>query len=403
MQALFEAKVNCCGCEACCNICPQKIIHMQLDDEGFWYPQIDALGKCINCKKCEYVCPVKHADQIDSNFTKAYAGYSKKETDIISSSSGGFATCLSKKLLQDGYIIYGVTYSTDYHNVEYIRCTSEVDVEKTSTSKYAQARKYDIYNRIRGDISDGKNVAFFGLPCDTYAVSRFMREDEKLLLISLICHGPTSSVCHEKICEALERKYKSKITSFSTRYKKNGKWKPYYLFSTFANGKVFKQQFFKSIYDIYFQYYKRPSCQECRFRNNHFAADLLIGDCHSAKADDLFYNSHGVSSILPLTKKGFMTLESIKDVFFLEEMDLATATRQRAIHSSMKKDINRYAFSEAIKDGDVLRVIENPSLKKDLKRNRLNRFNRSIKDNLYNLFIKNALTRHLLKMYKKSR
>ena len=34
-------KENCCGCGACINICEQKCISMNLDDEGFVYPQID--------------------------------------------------------------------------------------------------------------------------------------------------------------------------------------------------------------------------------------------------------------------------------------------------------------------------------------------------------------------------
>ena len=35
-------KELCCGCAACAQICPQKCIKMEKDNEGFYYPQIDS-------------------------------------------------------------------------------------------------------------------------------------------------------------------------------------------------------------------------------------------------------------------------------------------------------------------------------------------------------------------------
>lgn len=51
-------KEDCCGCEACRQICPQKCIEMIEDEEGFLYPNVFR-EKCISCKLCEKVCPVK--------------------------------------------------------------------------------------------------------------------------------------------------------------------------------------------------------------------------------------------------------------------------------------------------------------------------------------------------------
>lgn len=55
---LFERKEECCGCWSCYSICPKNAIIMNEDDEGFEYPNIDQ-KKCIMCKLCLSVCPLK--------------------------------------------------------------------------------------------------------------------------------------------------------------------------------------------------------------------------------------------------------------------------------------------------------------------------------------------------------
>ncbi len=58
VPVLFERKELCCGCTACYSICPRKAISMEDDEEGFKYPHIDE-AKCIACKQCVKVCPIK--------------------------------------------------------------------------------------------------------------------------------------------------------------------------------------------------------------------------------------------------------------------------------------------------------------------------------------------------------
>lgn len=50
---------SCCGCAACCAICPVEAIRMEPDEEGFEYPVIDA-SRCICCSQCLSVCAFKN-------------------------------------------------------------------------------------------------------------------------------------------------------------------------------------------------------------------------------------------------------------------------------------------------------------------------------------------------------
>lgn len=59
MEKIFEKKSECCGCTACYAICPKNAITMEMDSEGFVYPEIDE-DVCIDCELCLKVCPYKN-------------------------------------------------------------------------------------------------------------------------------------------------------------------------------------------------------------------------------------------------------------------------------------------------------------------------------------------------------
>ncbi len=367
MTVLFESKAACCGCEACANVCPAGIIEMQADDEGFYYPQLTDPSKCIGCNACHNVCPVENADQISSAFTKAYAGCAKEETEIITSASGGFAASLTDAFLKEGGVVYGAAYTPDYSGAQYIRVSSGEQAERIKTSKYIQARKEDIYRQIREDLKT-KKVLFTGLPCDAYAVKRFVRDDANLYTLSVMCHGPTSGKVHQQYCALAEKKLGSPIRSFSARYKKDGNWKPYYIRAVGENGEELLEQFDKTDYNTAFLYFKRPSCGDCSFKNDRFAADILVGDYHAASKGSDNWNVHGVSSILPLTDKGSELLRSVDGTFRCSEVPLKSAISQKSVHSSVNKGTDRREFAEKLNTSGLHEACRISSVKKDAKK-----------------------------------
>jgi len=369
---LYESKADCCGCEACTNVCPNGIIEMTADGEGFYYPHITDVSKCVGCNACHYVCPVEHADSISSSFTKAYAGWAKKDIDIISSSSGGFAATLADSFLRNDGLVYGVAYTPDFSGAQYIRVSSKEQAELLKTSKYIQARKYDVYHQVKEDLKT-KKVLFTGLPCDVYALKRFIKDDSNLYTLSIICHGPTSEMIHQQYCALVEKKLGSKITRFSVRYKKNGQWKPYYIHALGGNDTEYLEQFYNTDYNKAFLYFKRPSCGNCKFKNNHFAADILVGDYHAASNGSKFWNEHGVSSIMPLTDRGKEMLQFIDSTFVYSEVPLMTAISQKAVHSSVNKETNRKEFVTKLSTLGLKEACLIPSIRKDFNKSKVHK------------------------------
>ncbi len=348
MLMCYHEKSDCCGCAACANICPKKLINMVPDEEGFLYPEIVDNSVCIDCGLCVSVCPIKHSEEINSEFSKAFAGWCK-DCDNIESASGGAAFAISDKVISDGGIVYGVRYADDCKSALYTRCVNRDDIVRTRSSKYIQARKNDVYRLVKADLVKGENVLFIGLPCEVYAVKRYVGDlSERLLTVSLICHGPTSEKVHAAFCDAIEARMHSTIASINVRYKKNGHWKPYYILADTANGREYIKKFQSTEYDMAFQCFKRPSCQKCRFKNNKFCADILIGDFHSAQKGTSEYNFGGVSSILPLSSRGESFLNEFSSSFVLFAVDLDRSLSQKAIHSSVAFDIDRRGFVEQL-------------------------------------------------------
>ena len=67
-------KVDCCGCEACYNACPNESIRMKSDEEGFLYPQVNQ-DTCVNCGLCEKVCPISNCETKKNENQVAYIQY----------------------------------------------------------------------------------------------------------------------------------------------------------------------------------------------------------------------------------------------------------------------------------------------------------------------------------------
>ena len=105
-------KNECCGCQACYNICSKNAIEMVVDEKGFKYPEVNK-DKCINCGLCEMVCPIINNKQIE-NKPRAYACINKDEKIREESTSGGIFTLLASAIINDGGVVFGACFDGDF-------------------------------------------------------------------------------------------------------------------------------------------------------------------------------------------------------------------------------------------------------------------------------------------------
>ena len=73
-------KSLCTGCAVCSKICHKEAIHMNMDENGFLYPEIEQ-NKCVDCRQCIKICPVSNPPKV-SEKTYAYA-YQNKDNHIV--------------------------------------------------------------------------------------------------------------------------------------------------------------------------------------------------------------------------------------------------------------------------------------------------------------------------------
>lgn len=72
---------------------------MKENEERFRYPQINS-EQCINCAKCEKICPIYQKQNI-SDHTVAYALKSKKADERKQSTSSGAFSLLAEQILNE--------------------------------------------------------------------------------------------------------------------------------------------------------------------------------------------------------------------------------------------------------------------------------------------------------------
>ncbi len=192
MNGILTNNKFCTSCAACENICPQDAISMQLDQNGFLRPTVNAT-KCIHCGLCEKKCPaLKRITNPNCNFEVpiVYAAFAKDEQIRIKSSSGGMFTILAKAVLNQGGVVFGVCQESPtsiYHT--YVE--SIADLEKLRGSKYLQSNPDKIYQKAKDFLSKGRKVLFSGTPCQIAALYSYLgeRRYDNLYTIDIVCHG----------------------------------------------------------------------------------------------------------------------------------------------------------------------------------------------------------------------
>ena len=272
---------KCTGCGACISACPKNALSLVANEEGFYYPKLDATA-CIKCHLCDNSCQVlKPAVESLKPQRRYYMAKAEDQSVVKSSSSGGVFSVLANMILADGGVVYGARY--DFNNERLIQDSTEnCTLSDLRKSKYIESYTGSVFKDVGNHLKQGQKVLYVGTPCQVEGLAQYLsvkRIDRgNLILVQFVCHGVPANEFFTEYKHYEENKHKSKLISFDFRPKIRG-WRYSDWRMEFANGDIEQGPYYYYYYYYYFHASNilRKSCYNCRRVLNE-TPDITIGD-----------------------------------------------------------------------------------------------------------------------------
>ena len=278
------------------------------------------------------------------------------------SSAGGVYTLIAEQVIADGGVVYGAGFNENWHVVHQHATTSE-ELARLRGSKYVFSDYLDTVKLALTDLEAGKKVLFSGTPCQVAVMKKRASDNDRLLLVEVVCHGAPEPRYWDMYLDALCRKLKrkrSEIKNINFRDKITG-WKGYSITIHFADGTAFTQRSSKNLYMRAFlkDYTLRKPCFKCPFKYpDGSRADITLGDFWGIdKVAPDIDNNQGTTIVIARTKKGEKAIEQLQAVATPTLVEIARfnpAITTPAIIPAHYEDFQNHAKCST----DVLRLFQ---------------------------------------------
>lgn len=310
-------KIECCGCNACGDICPEDAISFETDIEGFWYPKVDK-DKCVGCGLCERTCPIANIGTLKHNDLPqpvCYAAEHKNLEVVFDSTSGGAFSALADIMYKSGGYVGGAVFNDDFSVRQYIS-NDKQDLPRLRSSKYLQSRFDGFYRQVRDLLKAGERVLACGCPCQMAAMRAFLQKDYgNLVIADFICLGVNSPKVWRKYLDSFEERYGSKVVYCKAKSKEYG-WRNLTQKVILGNGKAYYESKGQSDFTkgyLHTNAYCRPSCYECRFKGYPRISDITLADFWGIeRVKPSMDKNLGTSLVMANSRKGEKFLEQVK-------------------------------------------------------------------------------------------
>lgn len=313
---LVSQNINCTGCGACANICPDCVITMEYDENGYLKPYNHNLI-CRNCGKCLEVCPtIRLNDRRDSE-VQCYAAWASDDIRLTSSSGGVFSV-IAEYIIKKGGYVFGAVWTEDFY-CKHIGIKEKSQISSLKYSKYTQSNTQDTFRKVKSLLKQNILVAYFGTPCQIAGLNSYLGDKKKeytLILVDLVCFGtPSNKHLHKYLEENYGLQNLKKITF---RDKTQELWSHAGFKVELKNGKICFPDYNHDRYQKAFHsgLLRNSVCENCKFTDFPRQGDLTLGDFWGIEQHDLSWNDgKGTSLIITNTLKGDNFLREIESDF----------------------------------------------------------------------------------------
>lgn len=346
-------EINCCGCNACVQICPKQCIQLVENHEGFLYPQINTHA-CIDCNLCNKVCPIHTTVESSPKPLIALAFQNSDNEVVINSSSGGAFNAIAQEIIGLGGIVFGAKFNENW-SVEHSFTNNLNGIRLFQGSKYVQSDIRGMFKEAERFLKTGKYVLFSGTPCQIEGLFSFLRKDyENLYTINVSCHGVPSPLIWRRYLKENIKDFKT-IKNIEFRNKRTS-WNKFRLLIESKN-KTIDDIHYDNPYLLGFLYniYLRESCYNCIYKKRIFKSDLTLADYwHIDKDDSSFDITKGVSFILINTEKGVNLMRKIGRQHLTKEISINDALlSNNGLKQYTEKPIVRDTFFRDLKSNHI--------------------------------------------------
>lgn len=361
MYLLSKNKSECCGCEACHDVCPKNAITMSDDGCGFLYPEINK-ELCVNCGLCEKACPLTHA--LPEGFeTKFYAVRSKDDDVVDKSSSGGMLTLMAEEIFSRGGVVYGVVYGEGFR-VEHARAENMEQAKAFRTSKYVQSDTEALHASVKKDLEAGKPVLVTGTPCQIAGLQSFVKhariDDSLLYTCDNICHGVSSPLTFKDYMSILQKYIPEgdRINYLNMRHKRTPGENTVLEIRTEKHGVIREVDDF-SYYRLFLnRIANRPSCFNCHYTSYARVGDYTVADFwNGTDSSFTFDGDHGVNEVLINTDKGQELFDAIRERAFYQEVTKEMAWQPHLEYTTQKPKNYEQFWEEYLSSDDREQVM----------------------------------------------
>lgn len=328
----------CYGCGVCVATCPQRIITLNLNSNGFYLPTIEEKDCCIDCGLCLDVCAFNHEElALCKEEIRSWASWSNNTEVRRKCSSGGIGFEIGKQLINQGYKILGCRYDITEWRAEHYIATTVEELIQSIGSKYIQSYTGEAFRQIK---RKDEKYLITGTPCQIDSFRRMIRKfhcEDNFILMDFFCHCVPSMHAWRAYIKMQEKKV-GKITYASWRNKFEYGWHDNWImgidgertskpvnwhegYNVLIKEKKCFIQSRRSQGDLFYKLFLGDIClgrqcqKDCKYKYDKSSADIRIGDFWGPTYKE---DEKGVSALAVFSKKGEKVIRSLENVTLIE-------------------------------------------------------------------------------------